>query len=432
MVWNNPGVRENPNRALTVPHRPMPARPLEVSGAFSHGAPLVITDAFGRFGFKTLAAPRTWVYGSDMRTKGVLGSDSEVWGGTEGNITLDPTLARTGNIDGAYLSLGYGVKSDPVGFADVPASSVRLFLSWWQRKTSDYVRTYVCPIQGAVTGTFQTGPYRGRGEQVTLTKVGQSDLQAYVTFVDGGYITIEAISVYGFSTTAIAGCQITGQSSGATCLVASSGVGGSGAGKYFRSMHGAVGERRTTAIFAHTSSGLVDVDYAADGGVSVNDNSVSDTSNVFATRAIDQWFQVNVELDWSGDTGRVSIWRDNQLLHHRTDYLTDYLGLPNRQGWRPTLIGLDVNGLGGTPFESVGLGQMTSEIYADSSLARVAIGDAATLDTCIELAWQRPTLWHQDRIEVVGNAGGITGSRYLYVWNDAGECINANDGILVP
>lgn len=60
--------------------------------------------------------------------------------------------------------------------------------------------------------------------------------------------------------------------------------------------------------------------------------------------------------------------------------------------------------------------QFISEIYADSSFARVEIGDAATWSGCTQREIQIPTSWSTSAIEVVANVGSFDAGDTVYAY----------------
>ena len=128
------------------------------------------------------------------------------------------------------------------------------------------------------------------------------------------------------------------------------------------------------------------------------------------------WHHMELIYDGSGDIqhgyGKVTLRRDGQTLHQADDA---YGMLP----WnRLYVFGFDASvstTFAGETFDF-------SEIYIDTSLARVVAADASTWGASSHFEMQVPTSWASDRIEAVSNVGtfGPGQDVWLYVFDEDG------------
>jgi hypothetical protein len=57
-----------------------------------------------------------------------------------------------------------------------------------------------------------------------------------------------------------------------------------------------------------------------------------------------------------------------------------------------------------------------ADIYLDTSLARVVLGNAATLDACTLREVQIPTAWSESSISIVANLGAMSSGQTAYLF----------------
>ena len=134
-----------------------------------------------------------------------------------------------------------------------------------------------------------------------------------------------------------------------------------------------------------------------------------------------QWQFYEVELDSA--TRSIIAKVDNVVISNGTwsapsgDMLFDYL-------WK---IGWDRGGV--TPLSA---NIKMSDIYLDSSKARVLLGDAATYAACTKFEMQPPTDWTATAVTVNFNAGAFTSGQtgYLYVIDAEGN-VSPSYGVIM-
>jgi hypothetical protein len=116
----------------------------------------------------------------------------------------------------------------------------------------------------------------------------------------------------------------------------------------------------------------------------------------------------NTDIDCGGGTYRA---RTNNTLLHETEYL-----------WAPEPysiihhIGIDTNEPATYPTETFDF----TDVYIDTVLARVEIGNASTYAASTVLEVQPATAWSATAITITGSVGGLDGSAWLYVTDRSG------------
>lgn len=125
----------------------------------------------------------------------------------------------------------------------------------------------------------------------------------------------------------------------------------------------------------------------------------------------DIWNRMELLIDI--DEGIIRAWTNGRLIHDIDDF-----HLETNRGLQPRLLGWDASGSASYPQETVEL----SNIYADSTQARVEICDAPTWNECTVKEPQIPTDWETDSITISVNQGRLKTLQdaYVYVVDDEG------------
>lgn len=118
----------------------------------------------------------------------------------------------------------------------------------------------------------------------------------------------------------------------------------------------------------------------------------------------------NHEILVDSDRGEISVWLNTSMLHHVTDFVKNPTA--DSHGLYIGLIGFDH---GNSDYKT----QHTevSEIYVDTSRARVFVGNASTFESSTHREIQIPTSWSETEVQVTVNLGELTSlsGNYLYV-----------------
>ncbi len=406
------------------------------------GSVTITTDGTFDFGTKAQAAQRQLAYGSDVRVNGtpdateVLGGAPSVtaWSSVNETVEIVDDVLPDSVIDQMYLAKSVGSIIGAAGFEDIsPADGITLYTSMWVRDSCNFFRTYVSTYDNVV-GTFNTNADYNRGERVTITKDGEIDIHGYVTRDDPtGFITFEVDgAVWAAGAAGFESCVITGDVSGAVCTAKTTAQGHQASAlsatkilRIYQEGNITQGTQSTSVVTSRISNGLVDVDYFESGAaldVPPYDSPSSDNSNLTSPSTIPEtWIHYELELDFSGASGRVTIKQNGTTIHERTDYEVDKLS-PNF-GFRLDNIGMDTPGLY-MDHSTVGASVRFGKLYADSDLLRVYIADASTLATSTEYTPLPITAWSSTSI-TADNYGDISG-KYLIVsdgFNEIGSVL---------
>ena len=124
-----------------------------------------------------------------------------------------------------------------------------------------------------------------------------------------------------------------------------------------------------------------------------------------------------MELYVDVDAGRIRAWTNGTLIHDINDFVprTGFLGL------QPRSVGLDGSGSANFAGRVVEL----ADFYANSTQARVEIGDAPNWDDVSVREVQPAIAWSDAQIEIRLNEGALggLGGKYLYVILDNGTVL---------
>jgi len=108
---------------------------------------------------------------------------------------------------------------------------------------------------------------------------------------------------------------------------------------------------------------------------------------------------------------------NNQVHHNMISAAADPLDMINALGF---------DGGAGWEVDEAATAQKFGSIYVDSTFARVAIGDAGTVNECTRFEMQIPTAWSATSITATVNTGSYSPEQtaWLYVWDKDSEPSN--------
>lgn len=319
--------------------------------------------------------------------------------------------------DGSYIGLPMAYGGTHEGTApdmerryERPDGKKQLYLAWWMRPTFDPMNHYVIET-GAVDGTFDFGDSkRDRGERIRIPGAApsgweQDDWTGWIIGIrdgegtsdnDDGRIEIEFDR--GSNPNLLEGETIVGQESGATAeipedsdidtfvspqkLMRAWDSGGRTFGGFMtiNSMHGKGNYPRL---------------YWDQAGV----------PNPQEWNLLE--YVVDIEEGWAKA-------RVNFEVRRRAEWDPELTATPNSPTMQ--LIGMHTGDFGFNTFR-------ISEVYQDSSVQRVVVADAETLEDASHYELQRPTEWSDGRVCFALNDGQLpTGDLlYVFVFDDQGQ-----------
>ncbi len=137
---------------------------------------------------------------------------------------------------------------------------------------------------------------------------------------------------------------------------------------------------------------------------------------------VGEWNHHEILVD--SDTKEITVWLNAAVLHYITDFAKDPVF--DNLGLNIALIGFD-HGLSDYKTQHTEL----SEIYVDTTRAKVLVGDKSTWQECTLREVQIPTSWSDDAITITANQGAFSSlsGKYLFVMNEDGQ---TTDGHLLP
>src|SRR5690554_62000 len=277
------------------------------------------------------------------------------------------------------------------GGADTPVDNKQLYVAWWYKPKYDPRYYWVFPISN-LKGKFIEEGANSFGEKLTVS----SGVTGQVIKVENGQI--HAIFDGQINKNNLAGMVVKGSRSGASADLATSGYLTPGSNKYIRVWEDPQGKEGIRVSWTQNQ---------ITGGPS--------SSWVYAPIKVGEWNLMELMLDT--DTGKLQ-------ARVNSKHLTDYdLGTnPDIKGkYSPTigLIGFDGSSQTSQEHE-------ISEIYMDSSLQRVVIGNAETFDKVTHYEIQMPVKWQDNRVEAKLNLGTLskTSNLYVYVFDKNGVVNN--------
>lgn len=373
----------------------------------------VITIQGKGFGSKAQAAPVLYDMGAVTYENGKLSSKQSgfadfqevssdgaggVWAkpsnGTFGSSIPSVTFSRDKRykeVPSHYYFTGHkGYLGWPsaYGGADTPVDNSQLYVAWWYKPKYDPRYYWVFPISN-VKGKFIEEGAKSFGEKLTVS----SGVTGQVIKIEDGQI--HAIFDEQINKNKLAGMVIKGTKSGATAELAASGYLPPGSNKYIRVWEDPQGKEGIRVSWTQNQ---------ITGGPK--------SSWVYAPIKVGEWNLMELMLD--SDTGKLEA-RVNSK--HLTTYdLGKNTALKGKYSPTIGLIGFDGK------FQTAQEHEI-SEIYMDSSLQRVVIGNASTFDKVTHYEIQMPVKWQDNRVEVKANLGslGKASNLYVYVFDKQGR-----------
>ncbi|MCL7945690.1 hypothetical protein [Marinobacter sp. ATCH36] len=278
------------------------------------------------------------------------------------------------------------------GGFETPVDNKKLYISWWYKPKFD-PSSYWAFSRETQSGTFS---------RLEKLLVDGRDVGVFIGIDRDNLINA---SFPGSNSGALKGQTIRGAESGATVIFPNEGRGGSGSGyespgsqKYIRiweDPYGKDGIRLSWTQMHQTGMGVVNWEAKPlNGG---------------------DWNHLEVALDT--EKGRADFFLNgDNFTGFDFDPSEDFGGQ-----WSPTVALLGLNGKVGKLQE----GEI-DDIYIDSSLQRVAIGDAANYADLTDYEIQRPTSWSSEKIEfqlVLGQfeSRDTLSGLYVYVFDNDGK-----------
>lgn len=386
------------------------------SDKVKQGSTLLITGR--NFGSKETAAPvlfdrvdHAFEYGKLNRAHSTLSDGGEIPGGrkgdegavwaskTEGFLFSTESDHRHTYANASYYLIGENAwVGGPVAYGgetgwDTPTDNPQLYVSWWYK--NKYNSTYYWRF----SPNQQTGEFVPGEDLVIEDQEKGRDYGVYVGIDKEG--THNAV-LYGHrNKNNLIGARIRGAKSGASTVFPDQFRGGDGYGyetpgsklaRIWDDPEGAAGIRSSVAL--HNAY----VSPSRDG---------YSRATIYYNLGVpaDEWVHIEYELDT--DKGLLRMYEDGKLLGE--DYFPPeaiYSG-----DYSPTLSLLGTNAKQLLLQES-----WISDIYVDSSLQRVVIGNARRYEDVTHKELQRPTVWANDEIEVAVNLGSLGFEQDLYVF----------------
>jgi hypothetical protein len=131
-----------------------------------------------------------------------------------------------------------------------------------------------------------------------------------------------------------------------------------------------------------------------------------------------EWLHWQIQVQQSTSaSGSYDVWMSRDGIAADLAAYRGYTHLSADPGFVRILLGDWIDGLGGyTSF-------LWDDFYADNSWARVVLGDAATIDACVIIEMQTPTIWSANSITASVNTGLFTTGEtvYLFVYDSDGN-----------
>jgi hypothetical protein len=391
-----------------------------LSGTITHGGAARIATAGGVYKYGTAPAQFHAELAGAFYNQGNSVALASAWGS---NTCASVTSGlRNANVGAMWKTVNDGRMSTGYLMDTIPASSKKLFLSYHTKFGSSVYRSMVASI-ASQTGSLTGGTDRARGELCTITLINTSIYSGYVTYEDGSHVTIDFVGSQPLSADFI-GASIVGNVSG-SIVVTGTDVAAIGSAKYDRVMHGATGSgARSWILRLHTSNGSLDYDWWDAAGVEQpTSGSLGDN---LTTQSVNTWEYHELELDLSGVAGYVKWTKDGQTLIESTDIIPD---AATNYGLRPTLIGMDLPGLGAIPEASVGALQLIDSIVFSTTRQRIVLTDNANYALSTKWEIQRHTNWDQPAIDFIVNRGEITSGGWFHVFNESGAIIDVVEAV---
>lgn len=143
-----------------------------------------------------------------------------------------------------------------------------------------------------------------------------------------------------------------------------------------------------------------------------------------ATNLFSQWVKVEMEIKWSqGSDGWAKVWDNGRLV-------INYTGATDKDNVDALMSGTSrTDAIGGyaRSYPSATNWRYFADIYLDYSIARVILGNAATLSASTRREVQVPTAWSTSSISVSANLGAFAdgSTAYLYVVDGSGRVNSA-------
>jgi hypothetical protein len=278
---------------------------------------------------------------------------------------------------------------------DTPYNNPQIYVSWWVKV--DYNSTYywrINPLQ--ITGQFSPGELVTISGEVAGEYIGKDD-DGLLNFVFPGHINANNL----------VNQNIRGVDSKASAVFPNLPRGGEGYGfespgtKYIRIWD----DPKSQGIRASLS--------LTDYYVSSTSNLSFGTGNIYQRREMDpdRWHHFEFEIDTS--RGVVRSWFDGEMggvgeFDPRAAF---------QDGFSPT-IALIGNNAKQDKLQNLYI----SEIYMDSSIQRVIIGDAPNYEGLSHYEIQRPVFWDDGSVKFAVNLGALSPSSelYVYVFDESG------------
>lgn len=405
-----------------------------IDGNLAHKSRVTIsTDGAYSFGSKVTPYPRQFVYGSDVRVAGAAVSTPETvgaitgldaWGAYLGTPAIINTELPDSVIDQMYKGTGVGALTDAAGFSSVTAAQGnKFYCGHFVKDGCDIFRTTVVAYS-SITGTFSTNAELTRGETITITKTDASTLTGWIVGVDdvNGYLTIDAfLGASGVG--GLSGATVSGDTSGASAALPATVALGTNAAsiaatkvmRVYEDHSPTTGASQTTLVTSRTNGGIIDVDMFESGALLNTppyDSASTDNSNIGSpSDTPNSYMFYELEADFSGATGRVTIRQNGTIVHNRSDYAADKFSPTD--GFKLVNIGQDLPGIGSVPIDAVKAGCVFGKIYADSDVRRLYLCNASTLSASTETTPLFCSAWADASItaELYGDATG----KYLVV-----------------
>lgn len=338
-----------------------------------------------------------------------------LWSRGSGNVVVTyKEQPRHSNSKSHYLAQGgvsfFGWPS-AYGGQNTPSNNEKLYVSWWY-KPYRHPRWYWKWELSNVKGNFIFGSTsRELGEELLIdSNRGQIRGEA-IAISPSGELHFIAPGIT--SANDLLGKTIQGVSSGATAVLtnASTAYSSPGSSKFLRVWEEGSGNNGLRASWTQMHTTLIKSD-----GTTLNHWQGVDDMKVR------DWNHMEFEIDLANNT--MQSWLNNQPIVPSRDIS---IVLRNNSGFSPTiaLIGTD----GKQYLQSAEFG----EIYMDSTLQRVAIGNAASWDKVSHSEIQLPDSWSGNSIRFKARLGALENvdprTLYIYVFDENGV-VNQNGASL--
>lgn len=386
-------------------------------GSKANASPVLIDYVDQAFEYGKRVAPNSGLDNMSRIPMGVTGDANAIWATSTDSFLYSTkgekrhhNSGATYFLDGENAWVGRPLAYGGASGWDTPVDNPQLYVSWW------YKNRYNSTYYWRFSPDNQRGEFEVGEELVIEGLTGDSSKGLYAGVdADGLH---NAVLYRHRNANSLRGVAIKGVSSGAVTIFPDKSRGGSGYGyeipgsklaRIWDDPEGANGIRSSVALH----------------------NAYAEKARMYYYLGLESNEWVHLEYEIDTEKGLLRLYENGKVLgeeHFSPDSI--YAGK-----YSPTLALL------GTNAKQLKLQKSwISEVYVDSSLQRVAIGNASNYADVTHHELQRPINWTSNDIEIAVNLGAFSFEKDLYVYvfdrdgvvNDQGFPLCTGDACPIP